>query len=59
MGEEKIYFNGLRTERERMIFLDAFILGLSADDRIKRQIRRDMGGYSDPTAIRRAIEQSS
>ena len=57
MGEEKIYFNGLRSERERIIFLDAFNFGLSADERIKRQIRDDMRDYGDTTAIRRAITQ--
>ena len=57
MGEEKIYFNGLRSERERTIFLDAFNYGLCADERIKRQIRNDMSGCNTTTAIRRVITQ--
>jgi len=57
LGEEKIYFNGLQNERERIIFLDAFNYGLCADERIKQQIRNDMSGCDTTTTIRRAITQ--
>ena len=58
LGEEKIYFNGLRNEREQTIFLDAFNYGLCADERIKQQIRNDMSGCDTTATIRRAITKT-